>query len=78
MLDFNLVNNPIDPIVHRLNVKHGFVGQVHSKLNNQIHNLLFIDELLKMYTITDSHREAENLPQDAKQNYSNRYKYICE
>lgn len=78
MLNFNLVNNPIDPIVHRLNVKHSFVGQVYSKLNNQIHHLLFFtDELLEMHSVIDSHREAENLPQDAQQNYSNRYKYIC-
>lgn len=73
MLNFNLVNNPTDSIVHGLNVKHSFVGQVYSMLNNQIYHLLFfVDELLKMYNVIDSHREAENLPQDAHQNYSNR------
>lgn len=73
MLNFNFVNNPIDPIVHGLNVKHSFEGQVYSKLNNQIHHLLFfIDELFKMYNVIDSYKETENLPQDAQQNYSNR------
>lgn len=31
MLNFKLVNNPIDPVVQGLNVKHSFVGQVYSQ-----------------------------------------------
>lgn len=32
MLNFKLVNNPIDPLVQGLNVKHSFVSQVYSQV----------------------------------------------